>query len=341
MFHALLSRIQKLQPGMFFVVLGAMAVVFPITDSCLAAASDNAKPFLGDWDLTLPDGAAGWLNVTEKDGQLQASILWGGGSVVPVNSVKVEGNLLLLTRKLSPPPKKGAASPTQIIAARVDGNTLKLRLAPAKPSTEFTGTRSPAIAPTPNLSALKFGNPIVLFNGKNLDGWKLANAKQINGWGAKDGILVNHPTQDPGKPHKHYGNLRTNREFNDFNLTMEVRVPKSGNSGIYLRGIYEIQVFDSHGKPLDSHNMGAIYSRIAPREAAEKPAGQWQTFDITLVDRHVTVVLNGRKIIDNQPLRGCTGGALWSDQLRPGPICLQGDHTSIEYRNIVLRPVVK
>ena len=102
-----------------------------------------------------------------------------------------------------------------------------------------------------------------------------------------------------------------------------------------------MQVLDSYGRPLDSHNMGAIYSRITPTESAEKPAGQWQTLDITLVERHATVILNGKKIIDNQPLLGCTGGALWSDPFRPGPIYLQGDHTGANYRNIVLRPVVK
>ena len=116
--------------------------------------------------------------------------------------------------------------------------------------------------------------------------------------------------------------------------------PKEGNSGIYLRGIYEVQVFDSYGKPLDSHNMGAIYSRIKPTASAEKPAGEWQTFDITFVQRHATVVLNGVKIIDNQPVLGPTGGALWPEVDKPGPIYLQGDHTGIEYRNIVLRPVV-
>jgi hypothetical protein len=98
---------------------------------------------------------------------------------------------------------------------------------------------------------------------------------------------------------------------------------------------------DSYGKPLDSHNMGALYSRVTPSMSAEKPAGEWQTLDMTLVDRHVTVVLNGKKIIDNQPALGCTGGALWSDQFRPGPIYLQGDHGAVSYRNIVLRPVVK
>jgi hypothetical protein len=100
-------------------------------------------------------------------------------------------------------------------------------------------------------------------------------------------------------------------------------------------------VSDSYGRPLDSHNMGGVYSRIAPRVAAEKPAGQWQTFDITLLDRHVTVKLNGRTLIDNEPLLGCTGGALWSDEFKPGPIYLQGDHTGVSYRNIVLTPIVK
>jgi hypothetical protein len=110
---------------------------------------------------------------------------------------------------------------------------------------------------------------------------------------------------------------------------------------VYIRGIYEVQVADTYGRPLDPHNMGAVYSRIKPTESAEKPAGEWQTMDITFVDRHATVVLNGKKIIDNQPIPGCTGGALWSDVTRPGPIYLQGDHTGIEYRNIVLKRVVK
>ena len=133
----------------------------------------------------------------------------------------------------------------------------------------------------------------------------------------QDGVLVNSVVQEKGKPHKAFGNLRTEQEFEDFNITLETRVPKDGNSGVYLRGIYEVQVFDSYGQKLDPHNMGAIYSRICPTVAAEKPAGEWQTLDITLVDRHVTVILNGTKIIDNQPLLGCTGGALWSDQSVP------------------------
>ena len=157
----------------------------------------------------------------------------------------------------------------------------------------------------------------------------------------KTACLSNRPVQVEGQPHKNYGNLRTEREFEDFNLTLEVSVPKDGNSGIYLKGLYEVQVADTYGKGLDSHNMGAVYSRITPSASAEKPAGEWQTLDITLVDRHVTVVLNGKTIINNQPVLGITGGALTADEFKPGPIYLQGDHAGVEYRNVIVREVAK
>ena len=179
-----------------------------------------------------------------------------------------------------------------------------------------------------------------MFDGKNLDQWELLDPDSPNGWSVVNGVLENDPVQKPGKPHIRYSNLRTKKTFEDFNLKLEVMVKEGGNSGIYLRGIYEIQVASSYGKALDSHNMGGIYSRVTPSVAAEKMDGEWQTYDITLVDRHATVILNGKKIHDNVPLLGCTGGALWSDESKPGPIYLQGDHTQASYRNIVLTPVV-
>lgn len=192
---------------------------------------------------------------------------------------------------------------------------------------------------TPDLSKLKFEKPIKLFNGKDLSGWKLIDPKKANGFKVVDGTLMNDPVQPEDGEHISYGNIRTLQDFNDFNLKLEVMVPEGNNSGVYLRGLYEIQVVDSYGKELNSHNMGALYSRITPSEAAEKPAGEWQSFDITLVDRHVTVIFNGKKIIDNQPVWGPTGGAMSSDVLSPGPIYLQGDHGNVAYRNIVLTPI--
>lgn len=313
-------------------------------------AADAANPFLGRWALTIPGGAAGWLGVEQKDGALAASILWGGGSVLPVTTAKVEGDKLVLTRvNRAPGKKKGGKglTVTETITATVQGDAMALttsrQRAGGKPSEPqaFTGKRIPDLPPAPDLAKVKFGEPVQLFNGKDLTGWKLMSTTAPNGWSVKDGVLVNHAPQEEGKPHKSYANIQTEKTFGDFRLTLDVNVPAGSNSGIYLKGIYEIQVTDSYGKPLDPHNMGALYSRITPAVAAEKPAGEWQTYDITLVDRHLTVILNGKTIIDNQPVLGCTGGALWSDESKDGPIYLQGDHSDASYKNIVLRPVVK
>ncbi len=315
-------------------------------------AAPAGNPFLGNWALTIPGGGAGWLGIRDQGGQLEGSILWGGGSVVPVSAVAMYGDTLLVTRvheskRKDADGKSVTVRETETIRAARNGDQLTLTTARDKGDgkvsvpVKFTGKRIPPVPSAPDLAKVKFGAPVQVFNGKNLDGWKLTDAKQVSGWSVQDGLLINRPVQPAGKPHVAYGNLRTEREFEDFNLTLEARVTKGGNSGIYLRGIYEVQVADTFGKKLDPHNMGGIYSRITPSVAAEKPAGEWQSFDITLVDRHVTVILNGKKIIDNAPVLGCTGGALWSDEFRPGPIYLQGDHTGVDYRNMVLRPVVK
>jgi hypothetical protein len=208
-------------------------------------------------------------------------------------------------------------------------------------STAFVGTKLPAPPPAPDLAKVKFGTPVTLFNGKDLTGWRLINDKQKNGFSAAEGILTTDPVQVEGQKHISYGNLRTDQEFDDFNLKLEVNIPEGSNSGVYLRGMYEVQVLDSYKKGLDPHNMGAVYSRITPTVSAEKPAGTWQTMDITLCERHATVILNGVKIIDNQPIFGPTGGAMKSDVFAPGPIYLQGDHGKVSYRNLVLTPIVK
>lgn len=316
-------------------------------------AADEADPFIGRWALTIPGGGAGWLGVTRENGYFDASILWGGGSVVPVDNIFFNGETMLITRSREVKRKDASGKVlrthrlTELLSAQVDGDTLTLTLTGPNETgigirnEEFQGKRIPALPSKPDLAQVKYGDPVTLFNGRNLDGWKLTDAGAVSGWRVEDGLLINRPDQEKDKPHKNYGNLRTEKEFEDFNLQVEVRVNKDGNSGIYLRGIYEVQVTESYGRPLDSHNMGAVYSRLKPLVNAERPPGEWQTVDITLVDRHITVVLNDKKIIDNEPLLGCTGGALWSDESRPGPIYLQGDHTAVDYRKLVLRPVVK
>lgn len=310
--------------------------------------------FSGRWALTIPGGGAGWLGVTQEKGYWDAGILWGGGSVVPVDSVYFpDEDTMVATRVREVKRKDGdevvrTQRFTDRISATVDGDVLSLtRISPnadgkgVKTET-FSGKRIAPLPPEPDLSEVKFADAQVLFKGEeDLGKWELVNPKDDSAWGVKDGVLQNRTVQEEGAPKKHFGNLRTKETFEDFNLTLEVRVPKNGNSGIYLRGIYEIQVADTYDKGLDSHFMGGIYSRVAPNVKAEKPVGEWQTYDITLVDRHVTVILNGTKIHDNVPLQGCTGGALTSDETLPGPLYLQGDHTDVDYRNIVIRPVAK
>lgn len=316
---------------------------------------DSDNPFIGRWAFTTPGGGAGWLGVNDDKGFLDAEILWGGGSVVPVaGAMMIEDGRLFLTRSnyVHHRNEKGEVIRTHefqhaIFLEQVEDDMIEATMYSPNYGNKkineysFDANRIPELPESPDLDEIEYGDPITLFNGENLDGWKLTNENQVNGWFVEDGVLVNNPEQKRGEPHISYGNLRTVDTFEDFKLTCEVKVPKDGNSGIYLRGIYEVQVLDSYGRPLDNHHMGAIYSRITPETNAEKPAGQWQSYEIILCDRHVTVTLNGTTIIDNEPLMGVTGGALTSNEFEPGPIYLQGDHTGVSYRDIVLTPIIK
>ena len=312
----------------------------------------DVEPFLGRWALFLP-GGAGWLEVRQEKGYLDGDILWYGGSVTPVSSIVAKNDTLIITRSRNIIRKRDADNKpvrTQTMTTWIECVVLNGELTgkvfiPNRTGqfsyTEFTGRRIPPLPPAPDLSGIKYSEPVILFNGKDLTGWTLTNTNQANGFKVENGVLANDPVQETGKPRVSYGNLRTVDEFEDFNLKIEVNIPRGSNSGIYLRGIYEVQVLDSYEKPLDSHNMGGIYSRITPSLSAEKPAGEWQSLDITLCERHVTVILNGKMIIDNQPLHGVTGGALTADEFLPGPIYLQGDHGKVSYQNLVLRPILK
>jgi hypothetical protein len=322
-----------------------LLVLAALSFTSLAQAAEN--PFMGRWALTLQGDRAGWIGVEEKEGALASSVLWGGGSVLPTQGTKVEGDSLIVTRisnakRKDKEGKEITEQVTETLTIKADGDTLKGTTVKKKEDgkefgqSEFTGKRIPPIPAKPDLASVKYGDPVTLFNGKDLTGWRLIKADDLNGWGVEDGVLINRVEKG-----KHFGNLRTDAEFEDFNLKLEVRTQENSNSGIYLRGIYEVQVAETFGKALDSHNMGALYSRITPAVAAEKAIGEWQTMDITLVDRHLTVILNGKTIIDNEPVLGCTGGALTSDESKPGPIFFQGDHTNVDFRNVVLRPVVK
>ena len=313
----------------------------------------DLNDFLGHWTMDIDGNWVGWLAVTQEDGYLDGELLWKWGSVTPVASVNLRQDNVLQVTRVRNVRRAGpdGAQPrrhvlTDWMEARVDGDRISGYFMEPRAdgmgidSTGFSGVKLPPVPPAPDLSAVNFGEPVELFNGEDLTGWRPVNEAQANGFRVTEGVLFNDVARKPGEEVIYYGNLRTDEEFEDFNLSLEVMIPEGSNSGVYLRGIYEIQVLDSYGREPDSHSMGGVYSRIAPSVNAEKPAGQWQTMDMTLVDRHITVILNGIKIIDNKPVYGPTGGALSSDVFAPGPIFLQGDHGPVSFRNIILRPVL-
>jgi hypothetical protein len=170
---------------------------------------------------------------------------------------------------------------------------------------------------------------IPLFNGKDLTGWKLRNPDGPNGWKIVDGVYVNTPPST---------DLLTEREFYDFDLHVEVKPVAGTNSGLYLRDIYEVQIMDSHGKPMSDSMCGALYRRIAPAVNACKPAGEWQTFEVTLVGRRLTVVHNEQKLHDAVDVGPMGTGAAGKRADAPGPLRLQGDHEAVSFRNIRIRP---
>jgi hypothetical protein len=194
----------------------------------------------------------------------------------------------------------------------LDGNKLK-----------FTGVRAPSLK---RKEPPIWGNPINLLT-KNMERWIIP---ENNKFKMVDGVLVN---SEKG------GNLITNQKFDDFKLSVEFRYPEGSNSGIYLRGRYELQIEDSKGRA-DDVSIGGIYGFIAPTVNAAKNPGEWQTYEITLVGRHVTVVHNGIEVISNRPIPGITGGSLNSNEGEPGPIMIQGDHGPVEFRKFVITPAV-
>lgn len=216
--------------------------------------------------------------------------------------------------------KQGQASEATTITATIKGDVMEGKVTrPGGTGTAFVAQRQ-----------RQWGEPVELFNGKNLDGWKLIGGQEgFGNWQVQDGLMIN----TAGGP-----NIQTIPEFQDFKLHVEFRVPEGGNSGVYLRGRHEIQVADSFGHKPDSGSCGSLYSRIVASKNASRPAGEWQTYDITLIGSYVNVVHNGETIIDNQKMEGITGGALDSNEGAPGPIYLQGDHTAVDYRKLTLTP---
>jgi hypothetical protein len=292
------------------------------TALAVPALAQTSSPFLGRWDLTLTSPNSSWpqwMEVVEKGGKMDGRIQPRGGAVRPMVAAKVEDGHLLITVQAA------GRGPEVDWDLTVSGDELSgIQKQGENANTRIAGVRAPELnRPMPKA----WTAPEPLFNGKDLTGWEPVNNPQNSRWVVKDGTMLNEARGS---------NIRTSRTFEDFKLHLEVLCPEHCNSGIYLRGRDEIQVGTEGGK-LASHEMGAIYGFFAPKVDLPMDSGQWQTFDITLVGRHVTVKRNGVTIHDNQEIPGITGGALDSHEGEPGPIFLQGDHDGgMAYRDITI-----
>ena len=303
---------------------------------------ESESNLIGNWAFSLPDGNPAWLSIKEDS---TARMLWSVGSAKPIEIGFPEHNKFELTGKLRWRP---FGSPdwfkiTNPVTGKLneEGNivlTVTHTFAEKVETFQLTGKKMPPIPPKPVLSDLNFGETVdLLANG--LQGWKLTNGDKINGWSLKDKVLVNETPKTDFGAYGNYGNLRTIEDFEDFELRIDYNVPEGGNSGIYLRGAYEVQVVDRDSPMQGIQGPGAVFGRIIPQFNHANPGGEWNSYRLILVNRHITIELNGKTVIDNQPLEGCTGGGINADDTSPGPIFLQGDHTSVKYRNIFLRKI--
>lgn len=290
----------------------------------LLALSQKDLPFAGRWDLTItaPDGTyPSWLEATGDKDKPGVRVVGRAGSVHPVNDLKLVGLQMSFS---TPEEYKGQTTFTWNLRVkgrrisgtqtRGDGNVGQIAGVPAPPLYRpYDGA---------------WTGPEPIFDGSDLNGWEPDNPS-ANHWKAENGELIN---AEPGS------NLHTTRKFQDFKLHIEYNCPKDGNSGVYLRGRYEVQVeYEAAGSNDQFHGIGSIYGFLAPEAAVKPRPGEWESYDVTLVGRNVTVVRDKVLIVDHKDIPGITGGAMDSHEAEPGPFCIQGNYTgALRFRNITV-----
>jgi len=300
-------------------------VIVAIALTSWPGRAQSPSPFVGRWDLTLATAGGprpSWLEIQPSGPRTLVGRFVGiVGSARPISKVDVTGEMF----SFSIPPQFERGDRDLRVDGKIDGDHLTGSLVdPSGTRMPWTAHRAPSLRRT---GAVEWSDPVEIFNGRDTRGW---HAQQ----GANQWVVIDHTLTSP----KSGANLVSDRSFADFTLHVEFRYPKGSNSGVYLRGRYEVQIQDSAGLEPASDHLGAIFGFLAPSEDVAKKAGDWQAFDIVLTGRHVTVILNGTTIVANDEIPGITGGALDSDEGAPGPLMLQGDHGPIEFRKIIVRP---
>ncbi len=310
------------------IVVAALAAALSWT-----AAAQDARAFLGRWDMTVTPANGSpypqWMELVENDGKIEGRVQPRGGAWHPILGAKVESDKIIVAVSAA-----GQRPAVKWVLSSAGADKLTgIEKRGDNDGPVLAGVRAPKLdRPMPKA----WTAPEPLFNGKDLTGWEPIGNVKNNKWIARNGELVNDNPEVEGQRGPGAANLKSTATFQDFKLHIEVNCPENGNSGIYLRGRYEVQVGTEGGSQPD-HEMGAIYSHYAPPAGAEPGLGKWTSFDITLVGRHVTVLRDGKVYHNNVEIPGPTGGALDSNEAEPGPFFLQGDHHGvIRYRNITV-----
>ncbi len=297
-----------------------------------AARAGNAESGLmkdtsvleGRYDISIQNEGKvwpAWLEVRHSGlSTLVGRYVGSGGSARPISKVNfADGKMYFAI-----PPQWEKDSSDLKVEGTLQGDSLVgTMVTPAGKQVSWSGVRAPSLVRTKEPA---WGKSIKVFNGKDLSGW---HALGNNQWKADSGYL-----RSPASG----SNIVTDQTFSDFKIHIEFRYPAGSNSGVYLRGRYEVQIEDSKGQEPLNDQLSAVYGFLPPTEMMAKSAGEWQAYDITLVGRMVTVILNGKTVICNQQIPGITGGAMNSQEGEPGPIMLQGDHGPIDFRNVVITP---
>lgn len=306
-----------------FVAILSLLAAFSGVD---LMAQDSAGPFAGRWDLTLT-GSSGtlpsWINVSEDQGQLKVVFVGVTDHATPMKGAEVKDGQLTF---VSPKNEEGFPVDTTYSLKR-SGNRLVGTVTNSENKWSVVGKQAPALN---DHTVSQWGKPIKLFDGKDFAGWRFKDPSHAGSWKIEDGDLVStgHGTE-----------IITKAKFNNFKLHLEFNTGVKSNSGVFLRGRYEVQIeTDSESEP-SSHHTGGVYGFLDPTPEQPRTADKWQSFDITFVGRTVTVVQNGITIIDHKEIPGITGGALDSNEGLPGSIYLQGtEEGRVAFRNIVLTP---
>lgn len=290
------------------------------------SAPSSIRPYLGRWDLTVktPAGAhPSWLELSERDGQVEGLMTGFWGHATPTGKVQFQDGQIEFTA----PTDAGFDEGTVIKGKLAGGRLAGTATSPKGVSWQWNGQRAPSLE---RKGMPHWGKPVQLFDGKDLSGWKFAEPSHGSVWSVEDGTLVKNGNGSE---------LVSIPKFTDFKLHVEFNCGPKANSGVYLRGRYEVQIeTDSAAEP-PNRRMGAVYGFLAPEPELPPTPDVWQTYDITLVGRTLTLVHDGKTVIDHKEIPGITGGALDSHEGLPGPIYLQGSEAGrVSFRNVVITP---